>query len=274
MTTIYQDGSYQITITNGRATLTNGTQKVVFPVRSQAPEIPANYLDSLKKAGQNPENFFFVGTPGNGTILRRGALPVWEAAVKAEQARLHAEKEAKEAARAAEIASQGRKALMFWGPYATSASLVIVRPATDDEKSGLADWYAAGLYIELDSTSVDVDRANDLFGKWNLKEQGNTKHTRREESCLWFITDAQWEEMLAADRQVKEEKIAAKKAEEQTEANRIEAARQQADQTGEPAEIGRYMDDCDKTQPDCSFDLIRRMIRGDGTIYTTRTHCH
>ena len=39
-------------------------------------------------------------------------------------------------------------------------------------------------------------------------------------------------------------------------------ARQQAEKMGELIEIDRFTDDCDGSVSDCSFDLIRRMIRG------------
>lgn len=278
MSIIYTDGSYQISIQHGRGVLTNGAKTTRFPLRSPASEIPAGHITALRKQGANPADYFFVGTPGDGALLRRAALPAWEAAVATEKARKYAEKAAKDAQIAAEVATQGQKALMFWDGN-LKAALVIVRPATFAEKAGLAEWYAVGLYTELSSIAIDHDSAGPLFHEFRLHEtQGNDKRTRAQESCIWFITDAQWDAFIAADRQALadrteewlEEKLAAKRAE----SDRLNAALMEAAHTGQPVEIERHMTECDGTQPDCSFDLIRRLITGSGNIITTRTHCH
>ena len=47
-----------------------------------------------------------------------------------------------------------------------------------------------------------------------------------------------------------------------------------AETTGEPVEVDQLMDECDGTATECTFDLVRRMIRGDGSRFTIRTHCH
>lgn len=274
MNTIYTDGSYQISIQNGRATLTNGTKTTRFPLRSPAAEIPAGHVAALKKQTANPADYFFVGTPGDGALLRLAALPAWEAAVATEKARKYAEKAAKDAQIAAEIATQGQKALMFWDSN-LKAALVIVRPATDAERSGLAPWYAEGLYTELQNTAIDHDAAQALFQGFHLhEEQGNAKHTRAQESCIWFLTEAQWDTFIAADRQAIADCENGKTAARIAEVFRLHATVTEAAHTGEPVEIERNMVECDGTQPDCSFDFIRRLVTGSGNIITTRTHCH
>ena len=275
MNAIYTDGSYQILIQNGRATLTNGTRTTRFPLRSPAAEIPAGPLAALKKQGADPADYFFVGTPDNGALLRRAALPAWEAAVASEKARKNSEKAEKEAALAAEISATGQKALMFWDAYGTKASLVIVRPAYEKEKIGLVGWYAEHLHVELSAMSIDRDAAQTLFQAFRLhEEQGNANHTLAQESVLWYLTDAQWDAFIAADRQAVADRTNGKEAAKKSELNRIHAAVTEAAHTGTPVEIERSVVECDGTQSDCSFDLIIRSVTGSGNIITARNHCH
>ena len=95
-----------------------------------------------------------------------------------------------------------------------------------------------------------------------------------QESVVMLISEAEWNALLADDLAALEAAKAAKAEKIAAEAARIEAARHQAEMTGEPVEVERLMDECDGTATECSFDLIRRMIRADGTRFTLRTHCH
>lgn len=44
--------------------------------------------------------------------------------------------------------------------------------------------------------------------------------------------------------------------------------------TGQPQELRRWMDDCDGSRVDCSFDNLVEYAQPNGTMRTTRTHCY
>jgi hypothetical protein len=273
MNTIYSDTTYSITQEGNRAILKNGVQKISFPFCSPAAEIPKKYLASLRKAGKDPAEYFFVGTSQDGTLLRRAALPAWEAALADAQAEKRRETEQKETEKQVQI-QQGKKGLLFYG-NCISAALVRVRPATPDEGKKFAQWYREGLYIELDRQPLQFEVADRFCMEWRLPEtQRSGKWTQEQDSSLFLLTDEQWETLVQAEKEFHAAQIAAHQQKIVAEANRLEAARREAAQKGEPVELEQFTTSCDGRVTDCTFDIIRIFMMADGSTYTQRTHCH
>lgn len=253
---IYQDKQYKITHKGNSIMLTNGNKAV--PVPLQAPgEMPDKVAEQLKKAGANPADYFFVGTLTRGSAIRIAALKSWNAAVAEE-----AEKTKKEM-------KQARPALVFHDSYLIESSLVMVRPATDEERAKVADWLKPILVCPVgDWTSIDVkitdsrverlEKAGELFAGSNV---------------VYWVTEKMWDILLDEKNQQCADKKSAKAAAKKTESDRIESARAKADRTGEPVEIEREMVDDDSVQ-DNSFSLWQKFIRADGSTFTTTTPMH
>ena len=69
-------------------------------------------------------------------------------------------------------------------------------------------------------------------------------------------------------------KISAKKEADTTEEKRVAEIFETAKVTGEKQILNSYIDDCDGSVYDCSFDNINIYAMPDGTTISTRTHCH
>lgn len=269
MKIIYSAANYVLSSQGDFATLSNGTRTQTLPLRQGVDEIPPGLAAALKRAGHHPADYFCVA----GThVIRRAALEAWTAAVEARIAEREAEAAERKAAIAREIAERGRRALALHDAYLTKASLLFVREMHAEEAARLAPWYAARALVPLGEwTAIDPAVADEFL---TGRDRQNDYWLSTGESRVILISEAEWDALLARDRARVEAARAAKAEAETAEAARIEAARQQAEQRGEPVEIDRAMDECDGTATDCSFDLVRRMIRGDGSRFTLRTHGH
>jgi hypothetical protein len=266
---IYTAPNYSLSVAGDTATLTNGKNTQTMPLRHGDDTIPAGLAAALKKAGQDPADYFAVA---GRYVIRRAALQVWSEAVEARIAERHAEKAAADAALAADIAARGQRALVLHGSYLLNSSLVFVRPMEAAEAEKFApEFRASGKLAMGEWTSIAAPVAQAFLAG---RERQNDGWLNGQESVVILITDAEWEALLSGEAVRVEAARAARAEKEVAEAARIETSRQQAEQTGEPVEIGRFMDECDGTEQDCSFDLIRRMVRGDGSRFTLRTHCH
>lgn len=266
---IYADGGYVLTSHGDNATLTNGTKTQTIPLRHGDDILPAGLVAALRKAGQNPADYFAVG---GRYVLRRAALAAWMAAVDARIAERHAEKAAKDATIAADIAARGQRALVLHGSYLLESSLVFVRPMDGAEAARFApEFRATGKVAMGEWTSIASPVAQAFLSSRPKQNDGWLPGV---ESVIILITEAEWNALLSGESARIEAVHAERVAVEAADAVRVETSRQQAEQTGEPVELDRVMDNCDGSEPDCSFDLIRRMIRGDGSRFTLRTHCH
>ena len=268
MTTIYTAPNYTLTVNGDTATLTNGKQSQTMPLRNGTDAIPAALTAALKKAGQNPADYFCVA---GKAIIRRAALPAWTAAVDARITERHVEKAVADAALAADIAARGQRALVLHGSYLMNASLVMVRLMDAAESARFApELRATGMAAIGDWTTISGPVAQDF-----LAHQSRTDGwLPGMESRIILITESEWD-ALASGETARIDAIRTARAEkEAVETAHIEAARQQAETTGEPVEVDQLMDECDGTATECTFDLVRRMIRGDGSRFTIRTHCH
>lgn len=271
MNSIYQDKNYTLAVENDRAVLSNGTKQQTLPLRHGVDEIPTGLAGALKKAGQKPDDYFCVA---GRYVLRRAALPAWTAAVDARIVERHAEKAAADAALAADIAARGQRALVLHSSYLMDASLVYVRPMDEAEAAIFRqDLQATGKVAMGDWTRITPAVAQAFLAGLPLSRR-NDGWVDGQESVVILITEQEWNTLLAGDTAALDAEKAEKSAKAAAEVSRIEAARHQAKQTGEPVEIDRAMDECDRSVEDCSFDLVRRMILGDGTRFTLRTHCH
>ena len=269
MNAIYTAPSYVISVSGDTATLTNGVKAQTMPLRHGDDTIPAALVAALRKAGQNPADYFAVA---GRYVLRRAVLPAWTAAVDARIAERHAEKAAKDAALAADIAARGQRALVLHGSYLLNASLVFVRPMTEAEAERFApEFHATGKVAMGEWTAITSTVAQAFLAG---RPRQNDGWLNGMESVVILITDSEWDALQSGESARLEAIRAERVAAEAAEAARIETARQQAEQTGEPVEVDRLMGECDGTAADCSFDLIRRMVRGDGSKFTIRTHCH
>lgn len=269
MNAIYTAQNYSLSVSGDVATLTNGVKVQTMPLRHGDDVIPASLAAALKRAGQNPADYFAVG---GRYVIRRAALTAWTAAVDARIAERHAEKAAADAALAADIATRGQRALVMHGGYLLNSSLVFVRPMEAAEAEKFApDLRATGKVAMGEWTAITSTVAQAFLASRPRQNDGWLPGT---ESVVILITDQEWDALQSGESARLEAIRAERVAAEAAEAARIETARQQAEQTGEPVEIGRVMDECDGTVADCSFDLVRRMIRGDGSRFTIRTHCH
>lgn len=266
---IYADGSYTLTAQGDNATLSNGTKKQTLPLRHGTDEIPAAMATALRNAGQNPADYFAVA---GRYVLRRAALTAWTAAVEARIAERHAEKAAKNAAIAADIAARGQRALVLHGSYLLESSLVFVRPMDEAEAARFAPEFRATGKVALgDWTDIAAPVAQAFLSS---RPKQNDGWLAGVESVIILITESEWNALLSGESARIEAVRAERAAAESAESARIETARQQAELAGEPVELDRIMDDCDGSESDCSFDLVRRMINADGSRFTARTHCH
>lgn len=269
MTTIYTAPNYTLTTAGDTATLTNGARSQTLPLRHGSDVIPAGIIAALKKAGQNPADYFCIA---GQHVLRRAALPAWTAAVDARIAERHAEKAVADAALAADIAARGQRALVLHGNYLLNSSLVYVRAMEAAESERFAPELRASAKQAMgDWTRINHETVQKFL---NGQPRRNDGWLAGQESVVMLISETEWNAMMADDLAMLEAAKAAKAEKIEAETARIEAARQQAELTGEPVEVDRLMDECDGTVTECSFDMIRRMTRADGTQFTLRTHCH
>ncbi len=269
MNAIYTDKTYVLSVSGDTATLTNGSRTQTMPLRHGNDAIPAGLIAALKKAGQNPSDYFCVG---GRYVLRRAALPAWTAAVEARIAARHAEKAATDAALAADIAAHGQRALVLHGSYLMQSSLVFVRPMEAAEAAKFAPELRATAKLAMGEwTSIAAPVVQAFLASQPRRNDG---WVPGQESVVILVTEEEWNALVSGETSRIEAIRAERVAADTAEAVRIEAARQQAEQTGSPVEIDRLMDECDGSESDCSFDLVRRMIRGDGSLFTLRTHCH
>lgn len=266
---IYTATNYALTCEGDIATLTNGTKKQTMPLRHGTDEIPAPLAAALRKAGQNPADYFAIA---GRYVLRRAALAAWTAAVEARIAERHAEKASKDAAIAADIDARGQRALVLHGGYLVNSCLVYVRPMDAAEAARFApDLRATGMVALGEWTSIAAPVAQAFLAG---RPRQNDGWLNGVESVVILISESEWNALLSGEA-ARIEAVRAERADrEAAEAARIEAARQQAEETGEPVEVDRFMDECDGSVSDCSFDLMRRMIRSDGARFVIRTHCH
>ena len=70
-TNIYSATNYALTVQGDVATLTNGTKTQTMPLRHGDDVIPASLAAALKRAGQNPADYFAVA---GRYVIRRAAL--------------------------------------------------------------------------------------------------------------------------------------------------------------------------------------------------------
>lgn len=265
--TIYEAAGYALSAEGDVAILASGERRQRIPLRHGADEIPAGLAAALRKAGQDPADYFCVA---GSHVLRRAALAAWTAAVDARSAGRRAEKAAADAALAADIAARGRRALVFHELYLTRASLVYVRPMTPDEAAEFRPELRATGFVALgDWTPVSARIARDF-----AQDRRPDGWVAGQESSVFTVSDSEWTALDAGGAAEREAEKAEKAGKAAAEAARAETARRLAAETGEPVEIGRRMEACDGTAEECSFDLVRHMIRGDGTRFSTRTHCH
>lgn len=259
---IYTAPNYSLSVAGDTATLTNGKNTQTMPLRHGDDVIPAGLVAALKRAGQNPADYFAVG---GRYVIRRAALAAWTTAVDARTAE-------KAAALAADIAARGQRALVLHGNYLLNSSLVFVRPMEAAEAEKFAPELRASAKLAMgDWIDIAAPVAQAFLASRPRQNDGWLPGT---ESVVILITESEWDALQSGESARLEAIRAERVAAEAAEAARIETSRQQAEQTGEPVEIGRVMDECDGTVADCSFDLVRRMIRGDGSSFTVRTHCH
>jgi hypothetical protein len=265
MDTIYTapDG-YTITLTGARVTIAKGaqTQKTrLTPARELSPSQTA----TVKKAGQNPSAFF---SNADNVIIRAAAREAWDAAVASERVAKKTAAEAEKQRAAAEIATDGQRALVLHGPYLIQAALVWVRPATDAETTRLSPEYRAiGLYRPLgDWTALDR-RALDGFAMTGRERRALTT---AEENSVILISEDEWTALLAASEAARQTSSAKKAAAAQAESDRLAAAQAEAARTGVMVEIARQLIE---TETEDGLVLLRTMIRGDGTRTTLRTIC-
>ncbi|GEM_PF-2171130 len=268
-TNIYSATNYALTVQGDVATLTNGTKTQTMPLRHGDDEIPAGLVAALKKAGQDPAEYFAVA---GRYVLRRAALAAWTAAVEARIAERHAEKAAADAALAADIAARGQRALVLHGSYLLNSSLVFVRPMEAAEAEKFAPEFRASGKLAMGEWTAITSTVAKAFLAGRPRQ--NDGWLNGMESVVILISEEEWNALLSGEAVRVEAARAARAEKEVAEAARIETSRQQAEQTGEPVEIVRFMDECDGAEQDCSFDLVRRMVRGDGSRFTLRTHCH
>ena len=269
MNAIYTTSGYSLTVQGDVATLTNGVKTQTMPLRHGTDEIPAALAAALRKAGQRPADYFCVA---GRYVLRRAALSAWTAAVDARIAERHAEKAAKDAVLTADIATRGQRALVLHGSYLLNSSLVYVRPMDEAEAARFApELRATGKVAMGEWTSIAAPVAQAFLAGRPRQNDGWLPGC---ESAVILISEAEWNALIEGEAARVEAARAARAEKEAAEAARIEAARQQAEQTGEPVEVEKSMDECDGTASDCSFDLVRRMIRGNGERFVLRTHCH
>jgi len=269
MTTIYTAPNYEITAHGDAASLSCGSKTQTMLLRHGTDDIPAALAAALKKAGQTPSDYFCVA---GRYVLRRAALPAWTAAVDARIAERHAEKALKDSLLAADIAVRGQRALVLHGSYLLNSSLVYVRPMDADEAAKFSPELRETAKLAMgDWTSIQSEVAQAFL---NGQPRRNDGWLPGQESVVILLSEKEWTALLAGDLAALTARTAEKTEKAAVETARIEAARQQAETSGEPVELNRLMDECDGSVSDCSFDLVRRMIGANGVRFTLRTHCH
>lgn len=267
-TTIYAAPQYILTVAGDTATLSSGTKSQTMPLRHGDDIIPAPMVSALKKGGQNPADYFAVA---GRYVLRRAALAAWTAAVDARIAERKAEGASKAAALAADIAARGQRALVLHGSFLLNAALAWVRPMDAAESARFApELRATGKVAMGEWTALN----RPLVDQFLAGKRSNDGWLPTTESVVILISEEEWGALESGNLAVLEAARTARAEKESAEAARIESARAEAEMAGEPVEVDRVMDECDGTEQECSFDLIRRMIRPDGSRFVIRTHCH
>lgn len=260
---IFEAEGYRLEVSGDFATLSSGSQSQSLRLAPADTTMLHSVAGALKKAGKNPADYFQIG---GFHVLRRAALAAWQAAVAGRAAE-------KKAELAAEIAAQGRPALILHGGYMSQAALAYVRDLNAVERANLDPAYAARAVMTVgDWTAIALPVAEAfLKGKARQQDEPWISHC---ESRVIAITPAEWDALIAADRAAAAARAAKEAQKTGAAAARIEAARKIAESTGAPVEIDQMMVECSHREEDCSFDLLARFVRPDGSRFSTQTHCH
>jgi len=266
MNEIYRNGNYVITVSENGAQLSNGTKTTALEWRKAVTELNSYQLKQLKAAKANPADYVSVGL----VVVRAAAAPAWDAAVDAEMARRRAETAAKQAKESAEIAAEGRRALVFHGNYLLDASLAYVRELRADE---LTRFVTGGLRAIGSWTHVDREAASAVFAE-KKAEGAHIAPLATEEAIVIEVTASEWDALVAATEAKASAKASAKAAKAQAKDDALAAAFEKARTSNSAVEIERIMDSCDGSACECSHDLIIRRAHPDGQIRTSRVHCH
>jgi len=270
MNEIYRNGNYVITVSENGAQLSNGTKTTALEWRKAVTELNSYQLKQLKQLKANPADYVSVGL----VMVRAAAAAAWDAAVDTEMARRRAETATKAAKEAAEIAAEGRRALILHGHYLTDASLGYVRDLHLDEQ---AKWSTRGSRQIVRTigpwTAVDFTAATAMFTA-RRAEDAQIFDLATEESAVIEVTAEEWDGLVEATHEKAAAKAAAKAAKAQAKDDAKAAAFAKARVANTPVEIERLMVECDGSVGDCSHDLMIRRIHPDGQIRTQRVHCH
>ena len=91
----------------------------------------------------------------------------------------------------------------------------------------------------------------------------------------WELGKKETQKLLAEVAKFKQEKETKKAELKQKRNDERKTYREEAERTGKPVEMSRYMtDECTENLYDCSFDLVRVYMMPDGSIQEKITHCH
>lgn len=147
-----------------------------------------------------------------------------------------------------------------------------IRPS-EDVLEKYADWYKE---MALFATGERVTLTH--FSWQDLKVVfGDRKSTHSFPGCdnrVWVISPEDEAAIMAIETSRADAK---NRAEDNMQAEKNAHIRDKLDQavsTGRDQVLDTWMDDCDGSASDCSFDSVSKMIRPDGTTYTSRRHCH
>jgi hypothetical protein len=221
-----------------------------------AKPMPPFWRAQLKKAGQDPNAFFFVGDEltGRATVLRSSARAAWDEHVAKTQA--NADK------RLADEMKLTTPALVLAGHYGIEAQLAHARPATPAETQLVSSGFAKDLVVVVVHRRLNRAAVRDWMDQASL---GRARHHTAQDSPVWFLDPDQVKSLLdASNKRARQEIKCAREA-------AYKEMRDKARRTGKPVEIERFMAQADGSDPENSTDLIQVFIRPDGTTYTRIT---
>lgn len=248
---------YTITIKNNTTAIVRNAdgKETAIPIRHGDTNIPASLSAGIKKQGKDPANYFCVA---GQYLMEVSFLTEWTEMVHSVIAKRKAETAAKIAAEQKIIETTARPVLLLWGPYYTKASVLYIENGTP-----VGDWHHV---------------SRDVAGDFVIGKNGDGTLSIGSENGFFYLTVEEFDSLVAKTKAEEKARFETKAVKE--EAVKVEVEKKQAVaiatamETGKPVEISRYTVPCDGSVCECSFDLILDFIRGDGSVFSTRTHCH
>jgi len=260
-----------ITLKNGKSVdvefRNNSTIKILnsfFELRKMGNEFVLNTLTASKELA----DFFAANVEKKPVSLRIEESVYFE--LKSELESFTQKNEAeKQEKRKSYIATRPQSLVLMFSGWYLSDTPEIVTLFHEDNGEQFKDkqgrWYVSESHQKL--TEIRISDAT------ALSLQDAQTSTDFESRCF-LLTDEQVSELIRLNNARIAEKENIKLQKEEKESERRNSLIAEAKKTGKKQILSQFMDECDNSVPDCSFDQIITWIDSEGKISTTRSHCH